>query len=199
MIETTTDQNLNLFQWQELNNQRQHPHLLILGETGTGKSWLTSILLSILTGDKMVFSAIPFDIEKFDWLRKFPAFYGNAVLPALKAAIAQPDDSKILTVVIDSVDALFRRYPSTIPLVAEGLELDCYVRLLLVAQTDQGLKKQFGIDPSEDLESQFSVIRLGRNAIDFARDPALVNWLKQQQRPCLVDGQPAMMSSGCHA
>jgi hypothetical protein len=73
---------------------------------------------------------------------------------------------------------------------------DAKIRMIGIAQGEQ--VRIWGLEGESDLEECFTTIRMGQFAIDHAKKLKLpqpvLEWLRQQKRPCMVENQPAEIS-----
>ena len=212
-----------LFDWDELRtNPNKHPHLIVLGESGSGKTelgeWLVDLIgqgadVKVLTtkqrqcqwrgmpvvGIGRDFAAIERDLqgllgEMTERSRNIDAVEQKPIL--IRAIDELP---AIAENIIGAADPKTGKYKGlatyTKPLVLEARETR--IRLILHAQGKQ--VKLLGFEGMSDCLDSLTHIRLGDAAIKHAKtlnrqkelSDEAYTWLKQQNRPVMVDNCPA--------
>jgi len=198
-----------LFDWNDFrSNPDLFPHLMILGKTGSGKSMLAEWLLSQLGGK---ITAVTPHRSPNDWKgikvvgggRDFSAIaeYFSELTGEMQRRYQLYDigrtDFDPWNIAIDELPAIMAApecgdVPSQLKeLIRESRKVK--IRLLLLTQGAE--VKALKIEGEGSLRDSLTFVRLGNFAVDHARktlkDDALLEWLKPQKRPCLVDDQPA--------
>ena len=212
-----------LFDWDELRtNPNKHPHLIVLGESGSGKTelgeWLVDLTgqgadVKVLTtkqrqcqwrgmpvvGIGRDFAAIERDLqillgEMTERSRNIDAVEQKPIL--IRAIDELP---AIAENIIGAADPKTGKYKGlatyTKPLVLEARETR--IRLILHAQGKQ--VKLLGFEGMSDCLDSLTHIRLGDAAVKHAKtlnrqkelSDEAYTWLKQQNRPVMVDNLPA--------
>jgi energy-coupling factor transporter ATP-binding protein EcfA2 len=203
-------QPLEQFQWADLcHRPNRYAHLLILGKTGSGKSFLAEHLIKFLIGhfggEAWVLHPHikPGEFEGHSIKgrgRNFPEI-GEALgklLAEMQSRYEKRDrgDESYgwLHVMIDEFPAI-AKYVESAPGAVADLAREARkvkIRLVLLVQGEE--VKTLGIEGQGSLRDQFTYIRLAGFVEDFAKtlkNPALTDWLDKQEYPCMVEKAPA--------
>ncbi|HEY9859940.1 MAG TPA: hypothetical protein V6D16_10570 [Candidatus Obscuribacterales bacterium] len=199
-----------LFDWGNFrSNPDQFPHLMILGKTGSGKSLLSEWLLSQLGGKV---TAVTPHRSPSDWKgikvvgggRNFQAIaeFFSELTGEMQRRYQLYDigrtDFDPWNIAIDELPAIMAApecgdVPTQLKeLIREARKVK--IRLLLLTQGAE--VKALKFEGEGSIRDSLTFIRLGNFATDHARklkDDDLLNWLKSQKRPCLVDDSPAIV------
>ena len=196
------------FDWQQFSSSPERfPHVMIEGSTGTGKTSLAEWLLSLLSGDRLVITpkrrvsqwrgmkvvGAPLDFrliaDTFEQLLdEMKSRYelmniGQEDYPPLNFVV---DEYPLIAANCDGIS------DTMLMLVRAAREAG--MRLILIAQGSEG--KALDIEGQTSVRECFTRVRLGKHAIEHARKlkaAELVEWLEQQDRPCMVDDEPALV------
>lgn len=195
-----------LFDWGDIKRHPDHyPHLLLLGKTGAGKTWLGERLLLLLGGDALVIHphAAPRDFSGFKVIGGGRNY--EAITNAIAALHSEMDlryqrrdrgdeSYNPLTVLIDEFPSIAHFcgkdvVQQILALVREARKVQ--IRLVILSQGAE--VKALGIEGQGSVRECFTFIRLKGFAEDAARkqDPAIASWIAQQRFPCMVENQPA--------
>lgn len=204
---------LEFFNWEELRKADSYPHLAVLGGTGGGKTYTTervvNYLCPYLDRVKVVTTKRRAD-QWVGWTVIGPVRDFNAIGAELSREMAdltdrleRIDDPNLeeCWTVFDEVPAiaagLKEQWPDTSSaLIREAREAKKRCCFLI-----QGNQVQLiGLKGQSDLRENLTYIRLGKFALIHARelvakgeDPALLEWVKAQEYPILVEDKPAYL------
>jgi hypothetical protein len=212
----------DLFDWGRLVTEPdKHPHLILLGATGDGKTTLAEWLHGGMVGAKVAIhphwqaSDDPTDSPDFAYCgqvigggRDFEAI--SAVMGDLhdemsdraklsKSALRQ---KPILAIAIDELPAISKNCGEAVTEQIISLLFEARkfrMRVVLLAQADS--VKILGLEGQGAVRENLTYIRLGQCAIDHARwlinkklaRPELLEWMERQPRPCMVEDAPALV------
>lgn len=199
-------QPLKLFDWGDIQQHPdRYPHLLLLGKTGAGKTWLGERLLALLGGDALVIHphAAPRDFAGYQVIG------GGRNYPAITAAIDRlhsemnlryqrrdkgDEGYRPLTVLIDEFPSIAHFcgkdvIAQILALVREARKVQ--IRLVILSQGAE--VKALGIEGQGSVRECFTFIRLKGFAEDFARKQGdtVYTWVGGQRFPCMVEDSPA--------
>lgn len=211
-----------LFDWGRLVTEPdKHPHLILLGATGDGKTTLAEWLHGGMAGAKVAIhphwqaSDDPSDPADFAYCgqvigggRDFKAI--AAIMGDLheemsdraklnKSALRQ---KPILAIAIDELPAIAKNCGEAVTEQIISLLFEARkfrMRVVLLAQADS--VKILGLEGQGAVRENLTYIRLGQYAIDHARwlinkklaRPELLDWIEKQPRPCMVEDSPALI------
>ncbi|MEO0538379.1 MAG: type IV secretory system conjugative DNA transfer family protein [Cyanobacteria bacterium P01_A01_bin.123] len=198
---------------------RKHPHIMLLGETGSGKTSLVEALLSLMPGEKVVVhphyqhSDIPGERADFDFAdriigggRNFPEIetYMGELFQEFdertKLSKSQIRTKSRITVLIDELPAIAKNCSDQVieQIISLLLESRKYgIRLVLLAQSDS--VKTLNIEGQGDaVREQVTYVRLGTYATEHCKslvskkrlEESALQWLEQWEYPCMVEDQP---------
>ena len=195
-----------LFDWNLFKTDPDRfPHIRIIAKSGMGKTTLAEWLLSILGGERFVITPKK---KPSDW--KGYKVYGsgfNFKECAQKMAdikkqmycrfdeMEEGKDHGFINFVADEWRLVVKKEATAKEDMKEVITVarDAKIRMIGIAQGEQvGI---WGLEGESDLEECFTTIRMGQFAIDHAKKLKLpqpvLEWLRQQKRPCMVENQPA--------
>lgn len=188
-------------------------HLAIVAETGAGKSTLVQYLAGRLGGQIAVYDsdAKPEEWQGLDVIGRAGNF--RAIAAAMRLDLKELQRRTELRGqgldVGESINLICEEY-STVrdelkendkdntpndwlkKLLRRGRKYG--IRVILVSQ--QFSVEALGIQGQGDLRRNLKVIRLGKVAIEYAQtlgDESVVEWLKQQRRPAMLENQPTQI------
>lgn len=181
------------------------PHLLILGGTGDGKTTLVRYLLTLLQGGHLVLDPHG-HARKWAGLpcvgigRDFTAIADaldavhRLMLSRFRELARGVEEFPMVNVVIDEFPAIAAKcngeIKGTVPyLLRESRKVG--IRVIVLAQGAE--VKTLGVEGEGSLRDQLEFIRLGKFALDYARQLQIEGNLKGQNRPCLVGDEMAIV------
>ncbi len=195
------------FDWSQLLTcPDDYPHLLLLGKTGSGKTWLAERLLSYLGCSSQVVTPHrkPGDFQGFEVIgggRDYPAIAGalEGLLDEMQSRYQRFDKGDFsypfLNIVVDEFPAIAANTKGATDaikvLAREARKVK--MRLILLSQGDE--VKTLGIEGEGSLRECFTFVRLKGFCEKYAKQlksPELQAWLKGFKHPCLVEDQPAV-------
>ncbi|HEY9874470.1 MAG TPA: hypothetical protein V6D12_13600 [Candidatus Obscuribacterales bacterium] len=197
-----------LFDWGSFrSNPDQFPHLMILGKTGSGKSMLAEWLLSQLGGK--VTAVTPHRSPKdwqgikvvgggrdFEAIAEFFTELAEEMGDRYRLYDVGKTDFEPWNIAIDEIPAILAAPQcGDVPTQLKELIREARkVKIRLVLLTQGAEVKALKVEGEGSIRDSLTFVRLGNFAVDHARklkDEALLNLVKSQKRPCLVDDQPA--------
>ena len=206
--ETPTPQ-LKTFDWSQLvTDPDTYPHLLLLGKTGAGKSWLAERLIHYLGESQLVITPHrkPRDFQGFDVVgagRNYTAI--GLALRGLEREMqsryerytAGDESYPFLNVVIDEFPAIAAHTEGAADIIKDLAReaRKVKMRIILISQGDE--VKTLGIEGEGSLRECFTFIRLKGFCEKYAKqlkDDSLIAWLGNYRHPCLVEDTPAITS-----
>lgn len=195
-----------LFNWSLFKTDPDRfPHIRIIAKSGMGKTTLAEWLLSILGGERFIITPKK---KPSDW--KGYKVYGagfNFEECAEKMAEVKQEMYRRFDEMDEGKDHGFINFAAdewrlVIKKCAEAKEdmkevitvaRDAKIRMIGIAQGEQ--VSIWGLEGESDLEECFTTIRMGQFALDHAKKLKLsqpvLEWLRKQKRPCMVENQPA--------
>lgn len=206
-------ESIELFDWNRFQSEPDRfPHIRVIGKSGMGKTVLARYIMALLGGKQCAVSpkAKPNDwkgIQVFgvDYSQQPSQFRYREVEWALEQCktlmyanyevISRGLTPEMANIAIDEWRSSKENIPSASDTMKELISVarDGRVRLIAIATGEQ--VKTWGLEGESDLEECFSTIRLGEFAIEYAKRIKLpkrtLEWLTQQQRPCMVERYPA--------
>lgn len=195
-----------LFDWSLFKTDPDRfPHLRIIAKSGLGKTTLAEWLLSILGGERFVITPKK---KPSDWrgYKVYGAGFNFEECAEKMAEIKQQmyvrfdemevgKDHGFINFVADEWRLVVKKSPEAKEDMKEVITVarDAKIRMVGIAQGEQvGI---WGLEGESDLEECFTTIRMGQFAIDHAKKLKLpqpvLEWLRSQKRPCMVENQPA--------
>jgi len=195
-----------LFDWNLFKTDPDRfPHIRIIAKSGMGKTTLAEWLLSILGGQQFVIT--PKKKPK-DWQGQ--KVYGvgfnfdecASQMTWVKGQMynrfdqmEQGIEPEFINFVADEWRLVIKNKPDAKEDMKEVITVarDAKIRMIGIAQGEQ--VSSWGLEGESDLEECFTTIRMGQFALDHAKrlklSTAVLEWLSKQNRPCMVDNQPA--------
>ncbi|MFG6094027.1 hypothetical protein SPB21_02190 [Leptothoe sp. ISB3NOV94-8A] len=218
-----------LFNWVDLSlKANQYPHLMILGNTGDGKTTLAEWLHQMMDGQRIALhphwqAAGPGERSDFDYCdqiigggRRFDAIgeYISGLVEEMdrraKLGKAELRACPLLSVLVDELPAIAKNCGDAtiehlISLIFEARKFR--IRLIVLAQADS--VKVLKLEGQGSVRENLTYIRLGSYAKDHAKslvtkkliDQRLTDWLSDYDRPAMVEDVPAvvpLISHGQH-
>ena len=195
-----------LFDWNLFKaDSDRFPHIRIIAKSGMGKTTLAEWLLSILGGERFVITPKK---KPTDWrgYKVYGAGFNFEECAEKMASIKQEmyqrfdeieagKDHSFINFVADEWRLVVKKSPEAKDDMKEVITVarDAKIRMIGIAQGEQvGI---WGLEGESDLEECFTTIRMGQFAIDHAKKlklpQSVLEWLRQQKRPCMVENQPA--------
>jgi hypothetical protein len=195
-----------LFDWNLFKaDSDRFPHIRIIAKSGMGKTTLAEWLLSILGGERFVITPKK---KPSDWrgYKVYGAGFNFEECAEKMASIKQEmyqrfdemeagKDHGFINFVADEWRLVVKKSPEAKDDMKEVITVarDAKIRMIGIAQGEQvGI---WGLEGESDLEECFTTIRMGQFAIDHAKKlklpQSVLEWLRQQKRPCMVENQPA--------
>jgi hypothetical protein len=200
---------LRWFDWDELQNGTAHPHLLIFGGSGDGKTTLIEWLGRELAGDGELqiwttkrkgdqwYGLKPIGIPRD--FAKIEAAYQDAIATLTQRCSNLDAVNSDLVIVWDEISAAVAELPHLSPasILREGRE----ARIRLIAAPHGGQVGSLGLKGDSDVLHCATPIRLGDFAIDHARKlwkrgdltEAEFDEIASSDRPCMVKDHPAQI------
>ncbi|MCT7955702.1 type IV secretory system conjugative DNA transfer family protein [Laspinema palackyanum] len=199
------------FNWDELKDPDIYPHCLIIGPTGSGKTFSTERILKFLGSPARVITTKRksdqwVGLEVIGHPRNFPAI-SEALEDSLEEmqsrleAIDKPWEQQWN--VIDELPAIVANLPETQDYLTTFIREARETRLRFMFLVQGAQVKTIGLEGQSDLRDNLLEIRLGRFAVDEAgaiarktKSPeaqANLDWLKSQKYPLLVGDLPALL------
>jgi hypothetical protein len=196
----------DLFDWNLFKaDSDRFPHIRIIAKSGIGKTTLAEWLLSILGGERFVITPKK---KPTDWrgYKVYGAGFNFKECAEKMASIKEEmyqrfdemevgKDHGFINFVADEWRLVIKKAPEAKENMKEVITVarDAKIRMIGIAQGEQvGI---WGLEGESDLEECFTTIRMGQFAIDHAKKLKLpqpvLEWLRQQKRPCMVENQPA--------
>ncbi len=196
----------DLFDWNLFKaDSDQFPHIRIIAKSGMEKTTLAEWLLSILGGERFVITPKK---KPTDWrgYKVYGAGFNFEECAEKMASIKEEmyqrfdemeagKDHGFINFVADEWRLVIKKAPEAKENMKEVITVarDAKIRMIGIAQGEQvGI---WGLEGESDLEECFTTIRMGQFAIDHAKKLKLpqpvLEWLRQQKRPCMVENQPA--------
>lgn len=193
-----------------LNDVGKQTHVLIIGETGAGKSTLATEIANRLGGIVLVVDphASPGDwpgLEVVGRERNYAAIAAvmTAQLNEMNRRYAlrakgQPYGYELTTIVDEGAaiakspecKKIFPEWFSTLGCEARKVQM----RMIILTQGQSA--KTLNIEGQTELRSNFCLLRLGKFAIKYAKtlkDPALIDYLERLPRPAMLDDLPLLI------
>lgn len=204
---------LTFFDWNELKNGDLYPHLLILGATGSGKTYTTERVVRYLCPNASRVKVITPKRKANQWqgwqvigpVREFDhiKLELESLVDEMTLRLEQIDDPNLFEqwVIWDEVPSMaanisnLGEYTST--LIRESREAK--IRTCSLVQGTQ--VKLLGLEGQSDLRENLTYVRLGKFAKlhaaklvkDGDADPLLLQWVNAQERPILVEDSAAYL------
>lgn len=199
------------FNWEELRDPDLYPHCLIIGPTGSGKTFSTERILKFLGSPSRVITTKRksdqwVGLEVIGHPRNFEAI-AEALEDSLEEmqsrleAIDHPWEQSFT--IVDELPAIVANLPQTQDYLTTFIREARETRLRFMFLVQGAQVKTIGLEGQSDLRDNLLEIRLGRFAIDEAgaiarrtKSPeaeANLNWLKSQKYPLLVGDLPALL------
>ena len=199
------------FNWEELKDPDLYPHALIIGPTGSGKTFSTERILKYLGSPSRVITT---KRKSDQWVglpvighpRNFEAI-AEALEDSLEEmqsrleAIDKPWEQT--WTVIDELPAIVANLPQIQDYLTTFIREARETRLRFMFLVQGAQVKTIGLEGQSDLRDNLLEIRLGRFAIDEAgaiarktkspESQANLDWLKSQKYPLLVGDLPALL------
>lgn len=197
-IQLPTDEG-QYFDWQELEDATKHPHLLILGKSGAGKTTLARMLLEWLDGQAMVITP---HVKPGDWDssinvvgagRKYPAI--ERTLSSLVAEMtrryelrsAGVEDYLNWSVVIDETSSIMAQCPNAGAHLRELVREARKVKIRLIVLAHGMSVKELGCEGEGAVRKNYTFIKLR----GFIPDSQLKQLEQEFDYPALVNDVPA--------
>lgn len=195
-----------LFDWSLFKTDPDRfPHIRIIAKSGMGKTTLAEWLLSILGGERFIITPKK---KPSDW-RGYKV-YGSGFnfeecaekMVDIKQQMyqrfdemEQGKDHGFINFAADEWRLVVKKSPEAKEDMKEVITVarDAKIRMIGIAQGEQ--VSIWGLEGESDLEECFTTIRMGQFALDHAKKlklhQSVLEWLRQQKRPCMVENQPA--------
>lgn len=208
-VEAKEDEPVVKFEWSDMvTNPDYYPHIMILGKTGGGKTWLAERLLAFLGGDTLVLNphASPNSFKGFKVVGGGRDY--DSIAATLQELMSEMDERyerfnkgdesyTFMNVVIDEFPAIAASTKGSVDIVKALVREARKVKIRLVILSQGAEVKTLGIEGEGSIRECFTMIRLKGFAEKFSEkecSPGVAAWVKSQDRPCLVESQIAYTS-----
>lgn len=200
---------IELFDWSQIKNQPdRYPHLLLCGETGSGKSTTAEHLMSYLAQDTLIISP---HRKPGDW-HGVPVVGSGRNYRAIESTIIALEDEmsdryklyergdfsyRQQTIIIDEFGSIASHCKDAMSAIHALLQEARKVKMRLIILAHSQSVELLEMKGKGDLRKCFKKIRLGSFAIGHAKtlkNEKLIEYCKAQKFPAMVEDYPADLS-----
>lgn len=204
---SASESTIHYFDWADLANSTDHPHLLILGGSGDGKTTLMEWIGRSLPGELMVWTTkkkgyqwtglstvgIPLDVGAIS------SAYQETILELTSRCKDLDHPHQPMTILWDEISFCVSQDKSLSP--ATLLMVGREAKIRLIAAPHGGQVGSIGLEGQSDVITCATLIRLGDFAIQYAESllkkkrlsVAEFQALKDSDRPCMVNDALAIV------